>query len=367
MTRELKLALIVGFALVLGVTVLISDHLSAARKSDLAANTPENPPIAVQPISEPSYDPLNPGTVTDSGRGYLPTSPILPEPTRSAMSNVTQPDPAINDNAVPTLVQGPEGGMRNPVVGTDPDQGIKEVILRNGGGMLDGTFTLPPAASLQTPSGSVQSKPIDPTLESLLRQQNTIAKLEQANNPTSNSDAAMRSGNVSIDPVPVMIDPKILAEENWHVVQDGESAFKVAKRYYGDGKYWKKLAELNGNRIGKEGQVRTGVKLKLPSVQEVTGRAGSLMATPNTATKTASKTGSPKTVPAKLVEPAPASQRETAAAVSGSYTVKSGDTLAEISQRELGTVKRVKEILALNKITDANRIKVGMVLKMPKR
>ena len=36
MTRELKLALIVGFALVLVVTVLISDHLSHARQTELA-------------------------------------------------------------------------------------------------------------------------------------------------------------------------------------------------------------------------------------------------------------------------------------------------------------------------------------------
>ena len=52
-----------------------------------------------------------------------------------------------------------------------------------------------------------------------------------------------------------------------------------------------------------------------------------------------------------------------------SYTVKKGDTLGLISQRELGTVKRMQDILDLNKdqIDNADEITVGMVLKMPAR
>src|SRR3954470_12184985 len=48
-TRELKLALIVGFALVLVVTVLISDHLSHARQTELAGNIPAEPIKAAEP------------------------------------------------------------------------------------------------------------------------------------------------------------------------------------------------------------------------------------------------------------------------------------------------------------------------------
>ncbi len=48
-TRELKLALIVGFALVLVVTVLISDHLSHARQTELAGNIQPEPIKAAEP------------------------------------------------------------------------------------------------------------------------------------------------------------------------------------------------------------------------------------------------------------------------------------------------------------------------------
>lgn len=51
------------------------------------------------------------------------------------------------------------------------------------------------------------------------------------------------------------------------------------------------------------------------------------------------------------------------------YVVKRGDVLSTIAQRELGTVKRMDEILRLNsdKIKSADEIWVGLELKMPAR
>jgi len=45
--------------------------------------------------------------------------------------------------------------------------------------------------------------------------------------------------------------------------------------------------------------------------------------------------------------------------------VKKGDTLGQIAMRELGTSKRANEILTLNKLSDANSIRVGQKLKLP--
>jgi LysM repeat protein len=50
-----------------------------------------------------------------------------------------------------------------------------------------------------------------------------------------------------------------------------------------------------------------------------------------------------------------------------SYQIKSGDTLSQISQRELGTVKRQGEIKALNADVDWMRIRPGQLIKMPAR
>lgn len=46
------------------------------------------------------------------------------------------------------------------------------------------------------------------------------------------------------------------------------------------------------------------------------------------------------------------------------YTVKSGDTLGSIAQRELGSTKRWKEIESLNGVR-SERLSIGMVLKLP--
>ena len=47
------------------------------------------------------------------------------------------------------------------------------------------------------------------------------------------------------------------------------------------------------------------------------------------------------------------------------YTVKKGDTLGQIAQRELGTMKRADEIVKLNKLKSASSIREGMKLSLP--
>lgn len=51
-----------------------------------------------------------------------------------------------------------------------------------------------------------------------------------------------------------------------------------------------------------------------------------------------------------------------------SYTVKKGDTLSEIAQRELGAASRWKEIFEANRatLTDPDKIMPGQVLALPK-
>ena len=51
-----------------------------------------------------------------------------------------------------------------------------------------------------------------------------------------------------------------------------------------------------------------------------------------------------------------------------SYTVKKGDTLSAIAQRELGAASRWKEIFEANRgtLTDPDEIKPGQTLKIPR-
>ncbi len=50
-----------------------------------------------------------------------------------------------------------------------------------------------------------------------------------------------------------------------------------------------------------------------------------------------------------------------------SYVVRSGDTLGHIAQRELGSVRFTDAILNLNPGINANNLKVGAEIKLPKR
>jgi nucleoid-associated protein YgaU len=58
-----------------------------------------------------------------------------------------------------------------------------------------------------------------------------------------------------------------------------------------------------------------------------------------------------------------------APAAGASYTVKQGDTLSEIAQRELGAASRWKEIYEANRatISDPDEIGVGQKLKLPSK
>ncbi len=67
----------------------------------------------------------------------------------------------------------------------------------------------------------------------------------------------------------------------------------------------------------------------------------------------------PDPLPQPKKDPAAASQEE------WMYTVKAGDTITEIAERELGTWRRYKEILKLNPGVKAETIREGDTLKMP--
>ena len=47
------------------------------------------------------------------------------------------------------------------------------------------------------------------------------------------------------------------------------------------------------------------------------------------------------------------------------YTVKDGDTLADICRMYYGTADKVEEICTFNNITDPNRILPGQKIKLP--
>ena len=120
-----------------------------------------------------------------------------------------------------------------------------------------------------------------------------------------------------------------------HEVKQGESLFQISERYYGNGHLWRELAAHNRDRVGEDGGVGIGVVLTIPPRGTVAGGK-----------------------PARVAVTAEPTEERT-------YTVKAGDTLSEISQKLLGSAKRMDELVTMNRdqIRDADDIRVGMKLR----
>ena len=50
----------------------------------------------------------------------------------------------------------------------------------------------------------------------------------------------------------------------WHVVKKGESLWKIAEQYYGDGSLYKKIFEANQDILSNPNLIKVGQKLRIP-------------------------------------------------------------------------------------------------------
>ncbi len=310
MNREQKIALIVGFAVVLVVGVLVSDHLSGARQLQLA-------------------------DATEGDAGRIEAAPIAYLPDRGAESRRLAAESQAESERVPAV---------QPMIGGRSTQAEPYVFAQGGRGevsplgkVLD---TLPaPVAKNDAASESWQ--------DSVRSFGERIAR--GLDNGVREAVVIDRSGAEEQPARPVAregltrpVEVRSVAAPIRHVVKKNESLYKIAKSYLGNGNRWREIAAANTGRVGADGSVRTGVSLVIPgTVAEGTGRK--------------SPTRTPKAAPA------------TTRSGPVKYTVKKNDSLSEIAQRYLGTTKRMPEIIAANrgKIDDPDDIRVGMVLMIP--
>jgi nucleoid-associated protein YgaU len=341
-TRELKLALIVGFALVLVVTVLISDHLSHARQTELAGNIPPEPAKVAEPPT------------IAMGNDSSPFNDAAPTPTPVANNTPNTPAPIVTEPA------------------------FEPTVLTQGAGRGGNS-----AATTPTP---IAGGPHDPLFEEIKRQGGTVhgdtIVLNQSPVAAKTVKEPLPDGIPQNVPPVHVLPPVVPAPTKTPAVADttytvaaGDSFFKISKQYYNDGKVWRKLAKYN--KMDESAQLKVGTKLNIPSSEVLLGKKAVTATavlptapapTPVVATKpthTPSTTGIMLTGSGGPVNlgsntPAPATKGHT-------YTVKKGDTLAIIAQHELGNSKRAHEIAELNKktIKDPDNVPLGAVLTLP--
>ncbi len=306
MNREQKIALIVGFAVVLVVGVLVSDHLSGARQLELA-------------------------DATEGDAGRVEAAPIAYLPDRGAEGRRLAVDELAEPEHVPAVQPMIGGRVTTPEPYVFAQGGRGEVSPL--GKVLDTQPVAPDDAASDSWQESVRSfgERIARGLDNGIREAAVIDR--PAEQPPASGVRESTSRPVEVRPVAVPVR---------HVVRKNESLYKIARQHLGNGNRWREIAAANAGRVGADGSVRAGVTLVIPGT---------------------AATDAGQKPPSRTPRAAPATAR------SGplKYTVKKNDSLSEISQRYLGTTKRMPEIIAANrgKIDDPDDIRVGMVLTIP--
>ena len=159
------------------------------------------------------------------------------------------------------------------------------------------------------------------------------------------------------------------------VVAQNDSLWRIAASAYGRGQADRMVPivrEFNGL---KTDVLRVKQKLRLPAPPVTAPKAGAPSLLAGGAKRVEGTSGAPRVTPVSASglpwEPGPASYRSASGGSGGSgdgwYVVKRNESLGQIAQEQLGSVKFVKDIMQLNGIKNPDRISEGRRLKMPKR
>lgn len=320
-TREQKLALIIGFSLILAVGVLISDHLSRARTDTIIADTAIDQPMVVHRLVDVPPGMGEAGAPL-AGRDAVPPETQSAYAVRETLPGMDQQEPQepIDLAAMPRESSRAEiePGVRTMLDDAAPGD---SVAIRTASTPL--ALNLPgfvPVDGYRAPNLDVGlndgTAPVTP-----VQTRTTLAA------PGTQTQTPAASARVT------------------HVVAEGETLYGIAARYYGNGDLWPELLKANKDGADAEGRVFEGVRLVIPE------RGGKPIAQTTAPTQ------------AKPTQPA-----SNASGGYGSYTIQAGDTLSEVSQKLMGTMRRMPELIELNKdqIQDADDIRVGMKLRYPR-
>ncbi|MDX1564964.1 MAG: LysM peptidoglycan-binding domain-containing protein [Phycisphaeraceae bacterium] len=125
----------------------------------------------------------------------------------------------------------------------------------------------------------------------------------------------------------------------YHTLGENQTLSDVAAKYYGSAKHWPKIYKANKDRIANPDFVKAGTRLRIPLERP---------AVASTADATQSQSQ-----PTRISE----------------HTVRDNQTLSEIAAIYYGSSKEWEKLYRLNKdrIRNPDRIRAGLVLRVPKR
>ncbi len=308
MTRETKIGLLLGMCVILLIGIIISDQLS-----------------------QPQQDPADFTDFAAESQRSIDNSDVAP----GFAGNTNTANPGAVISGAPETHGSPTGGP-SPVIEPPSDFFI-------------------PSDRLRTPNGLRQA---DATGDDTGNQLTALNNVEDASSGYRDEVPTVTFGQDDVElphEAPVAyVTPEVRTPPTTHgngsairhTVLKGETLTRIAERHYGNGDYWRIIAEANPDKVTRDGRVQLGVVLDIPKRGEaLLGPAfvdGGTERAIRVDTRVRNTSG-------KTIE------------------VQSGDTLSELATIHLGSAALWEDLLDANrdKLDDPTDLQVGMKLRLP--
>ncbi len=252
MTREHKLAVVLGFGLLLFVGILVSDHFSATQRrnpADLVANTQMR---VVRPQVPASIQPVQVGNRTPLG------GPVAAQQFADAGASLQVPPGIIPESATAATPPGvpcelytlKEGETLYKICQSKYGNGnLWQKLAEFNKGTISNPTRLRKGTTLRLPAASVlrgeQPAPV-------VAQAAPVAQPQLA-------PAVPASVAAAVSPT----QPALAQRE--YTVQKGDTLGTIAARELGSSKKWELIYEANRDRLKSPAALKIGAGLRIPS------------------------------------------------------------------------------------------------------
>ena len=346
MRTEVKAA----FAVALIGTVAVIVYFTI-QGSDPAEVTFDNPNQETAQTSD-----ARPATDTPAERAAPPRRPIgTTPPDRSDRTRTTTqntPTRTTGDQTPPTSrrFRGPTGLTETADPTTTATGNRMNSFMPTGRNRP--TTTTPPTNTTETetesPTAGATPNETTPANAAAEDKSDTPAVTDTATPPRTAATTNNRTTNDNTTSVPrrpteTTTTRPANARVRTHTVVAGDRLYNLAEDYYGNGKYWRQIAEANPD-LANPNILPVGFELKLPPRDDVV----TTRPAPRTATEIARAAATNRSGPLE-------------------YVVERGDNLTRIAENTLDDPDRWRDIYELNRdqLTSPDRLLVGMKLKIP--
>ncbi len=351
MTREAKIGLLVSLLIIIGVGVIVNDHLTATNNGNL------DPDNASRTVTQ--FEPESGGGAGQAPQPYEP-SPAVAEPSRieEEDGSRTRGTRYANAAAHTTRLPRPEEDQSH----LTSEEILAQIEAEANRGLAAGERE---AQALMKTEGAGPGAAAGQKLASNTQ---AVREPERINTRTG---GAPPSGTNMGDRVWEQINGGAARRgdessrygaaanaranthglrgvgEKTHTVRDNESLWVIAEQHYGNGIHFTVIKEANADVLRGGDQVFPGMKLTIPDrAAGDASRGSSVRAMANTSQR------------------APAIEPHTRP---GYVRVRKNDTLSELAQRHMGSARRWYELYQANLdvIDDPDWLTVGTMLRIP--